>query len=79
MECGIYGWSCLILIVALAAIAVIAIAALLVNIFERKQEARNLFYRVVDLNDTIDDPAVWGKDFPLKYDLYLRRKGAAGK
>ena len=49
-----------------------AITALLVNIFERKQEARNPFYRVVELNDTIDDPAVWAKNFPMQYDLYLR-------
>src|SRR6478672_13696461 len=62
----------LALVVALAALATVAIAALLVNIFERKQEARNPFYRVVELNDTIDDPAVWGKNFPLQYDLYLR-------
>jgi nitrite reductase (cytochrome c-552) len=62
----------LALVVALTALATIAIAALLVNIFERKQEARNPFYRVVDLNDTIDDPAIWGKDFPMQYDLYLR-------
>jgi len=59
-------------VVALATLSTVAIAALLVNIFERKQEARNPFYRVVDLNDTIDDPAVWGKDFPMQYDLYLR-------
>jgi nitrite reductase (cytochrome c-552) len=62
----------LALVVALAALATVAIAALLVNIFERKQEARNPFYRVVELNDTIDDPAVWGKNFPMQYDLYLR-------
>ncbi|HEU5404151.1 MAG TPA: ammonia-forming cytochrome c nitrite reductase subunit c552 [Terriglobales bacterium] len=62
----------LVAVVALTAIAVVAITALLVNIFERKQEARNPFYRVVELNDTIDDPATWGKDFPLQYDLYLR-------
>jgi len=24
------------------------------------------------LNDTIDDPAMWSKDFLLQYDLYLR-------
>src|SRR6201993_1167723 len=59
-------------VVALAALATIAIAALLVNIFERKQEAKNPFYRVVELNDTIDDPAIWGKNFPMQYDLYLR-------
>lgn len=58
--------------VALAAIAAVAITALLINIFERKQEAKNPFYRVVELNDTIDDPAIWGKNFPLQYDLYLK-------
>lgn len=62
----------LIAVVVLAAIAAVAVTALLVNIFERKQEAKNPFYRVVELNDTIDDPAVWGKNFPLQYDLYLR-------
>jgi nitrite reductase (cytochrome c-552) len=56
----------------MAAIAAIAVAALLVNIVEHKQEAKNPFYRVVELNDTIDDPAIWGKDFPMQYDLYLR-------
>ena len=59
-------------VVILAAIATVAVTALLINIFERKQEAKNPFYRVVELNDTIDDPAMWGKDFPLQYDLYLR-------
>jgi nitrite reductase (cytochrome c-552) len=47
-------------------------AALLINIFERKQEARNPFYRVVELNDETSDPAIWGKNFPLQYDAYLR-------
>ncbi|HEX7287228.1 MAG TPA: ammonia-forming cytochrome c nitrite reductase subunit c552 [Candidatus Angelobacter sp.] len=62
----------LLLTVVLAAIAVFAITALLINIFERKQEARNPFYRVVELNDTVSDPAVWGKNFPMQYDLYMR-------
>jgi nitrite reductase (cytochrome c-552) len=62
----------LTLTIALAALAVFAITALLINIFERKQEARNPFYRVVELSDSIDDPAVWGKNFPMQYDLYLR-------
>ena len=58
--------------IGFAALAAIAIAALLVNIFEHKQEARNPFYRVVELNDTIEDPAIWGQNFPMQYDLYLR-------
>ena len=46
--------------------------ALLTNIFERKQEARNPFFRVVELTDDTHDPAVWGKNFPPQYDSYLR-------
>lgn len=46
--------------------------AMLINIFERKQEAKTPFYRVVELTDEIDDPAVWGKNFPLQYDGYRR-------
>jgi len=55
-----------------SALAVVGIAALLLNIFQRRQEATQPFYRVVMLNDTIDDPAVWGKNFPLQYDGYRR-------
>jgi nitrite reductase (cytochrome c-552) len=56
----------------LAAVAAAAIIALLVNIFERKQEAKNPFFRVVELTDETVDPAIWGKNFPLQYDAYLQ-------
>jgi nitrite reductase (cytochrome c-552) len=55
-----------------SAIAAAAVTALLVNIFERKQEAKNPFFRVVELTDDTVDPAAWGKNFPLQYDSYLR-------
>lgn len=55
-----------------SAVAALAVAALLVNIMERKQEAKNPFYRVVELDDETSDPAVWGKNFPLQYDGYKR-------
>ena len=61
-----------ILVAFVSALAAVGGAALLVNIMERKQEARNPFYRVVDLDDETDDPAVWGKNFPLQYDGYRR-------
>jgi nitrite reductase (cytochrome c-552) len=62
-----------ILITALAAtLAAIGGMALLLNIFERRQEGKNPFFRVVELNDEIEDPAVWGKNFPLQYDDYRR-------
>ena len=59
-------------IVGLAVLATIIGVALLMNIFERKQEARNPFYRVVELTDDTEDPAVWGKNFPFQYDDYKR-------
>jgi nitrite reductase (cytochrome c-552) len=61
-----------VLIAVLAALLALGATALLVNIFQRQQEARNPFYRVVELNDDIVDPAVWGKNFPLQYDGYKR-------
>jgi nitrite reductase (cytochrome c-552) len=55
-----------------AALAAAGVTALLVNIFERKQEAKNPFFRVVDLTDETEDPAVWGRNFPQQYDGYKR-------
>src|SRR5688572_9890001 len=54
------------------AVITAGVTALLVNIFEHKQEARNPFYRVVELDDETQDPAIWGKNFPLQYDGYRR-------
>jgi nitrite reductase (cytochrome c-552) len=65
-------WFWIFLTAVIAAIAAVGGAALLVNIVARKQEARNPFYRVVDLTDETTDPGLWGKNFPLQYDGYLR-------
>ncbi len=62
----------LLLFSTVAVIAAAGATALLVNIFERKQEAKNPFFRVVEVTDDTDDPAVWGKNFPLQFDLYRR-------
>jgi nitrite reductase (cytochrome c-552) len=59
-------------LLALTALAAAAVTGLLVNIMERKQEAKNPFFRVVELTDETEDAAVWGKNFPLQYDAYLR-------
>ena len=56
----------------LAAAGAVLGMILLVSIFERKQEARNPFFRVVELTDDTEDPAVWGKNFPQQYDGYRR-------
>jgi len=65
--------SKLVVAVAIGAALVAAgTVALLVSVFERKGEARNPFYRVVELTDDTVDPAVWGKNFPLQFDGYKR-------
>jgi nitrite reductase (cytochrome c-552) len=56
----------------LSAAAAVGVTALLVNIMERKQEAKNPFFRVVELDDETTDPAIWGKNFPLQYDDYKK-------
>ena len=61
-----------IAIALLSATAAILVTALLVNIFTRQQEAQTPFFTVVQLNDEIEDPALWGKNFPMQYDGYLR-------
>jgi nitrite reductase (cytochrome c-552) len=68
------GWSRnAVLALSLAtALAAAAAAALLVNIMERKEEGRNPHFRVVELTDETEDPAVWGQNFPQQYDGYLR-------
>ena len=58
--------------VGIAALVAIGGLALLVSIMEHKQEAKNPFFRVVELTDDTEDPAVWGKNFPLQYDDYKR-------
>ena len=67
-----FSGSWLVLAAVVAAVVTLGLAALLTNIFERQQEARNPFYRVVELTDTTVDPAIWGQNFPLQYGDYLR-------
>jgi nitrite reductase (cytochrome c-552) len=65
-------WTWMIVVFVLVVGITAGLTALLVNIFEHKQEARNPFYRVVALTDETVDPAIWGKNFPLQYDGYRR-------
>ena len=45
-------------------------AALLVNIFERKQEAKVTTTRLVEVTRDTTDPAKWGVNWPKQYDGY---------
>lgn len=59
-------------LVLIAAVGAVIGMFVLVSIIERKQEARNPFFRVVPLTEDTEDPAVWGKNFPSQYDGYRR-------
>jgi nitrite reductase (cytochrome c-552) len=67
-----FGPRTALLLAALAALVTAGVVALLVSIFERRQEARNPFFRVVEITDDTLDPAIWGKNFPHQYDTYTR-------
>jgi len=56
--------------VGMAALGTAVGAGLLVNIFERKQEAKSPFFRVAELTEETDDPEVWGRNFPQHYADY---------
>ncbi len=68
----VYNFKVVALVAFLASVFAILGIALLTNIFERKQEGKNQFFRVVEITDDTVDPEIWGKNFPLQYDGYKR-------
>src|SRR5262245_60032246 len=52
------------------AIASALITALLMNIFERKSEAKNPYVRLVEVNENDTDPQKWGVNWPKQYESY---------
>lgn len=68
----LYSFKIVALVAIVAFIAAILGVAFLTNIMQRKQEAMNPFFRVVELTDDTVDPEIWGKNFPLQYDGYKK-------
>ena len=54
------------------AIATFAATMLLMNIRERKEEARQPYLSLANLTEDTVEPAEWGKTFPREYDGYKR-------
>ena len=61
----------LISTILVVAAATALVTALLVNIFERKSEARNPYVRLTEVTEDTTDPAKWGINWPKQYDSYL--------
>ena len=58
--------------ILVTAAATFGVVALLMNISERKQEAKQHYLKLVELDEDTIDPAEWGKNFPRQYDSYKR-------
>jgi nitrite reductase (cytochrome c-552) len=65
-------WLLVILGFAGVAGLTVLLLALLTNIFERKQEARQPFVRVVEVTEDTMDPKAWGQNWAFQYDTYLK-------
>jgi nitrite reductase (cytochrome c-552) len=64
-----------LMVVAIAgvcAVLVFLVTGLLTSIFERKQEAKNPYVRLVEVNEDTTDPAAWGVNWSRQYDDYKR-------
>lgn len=64
-------WVYVITIVAIAA-ATFAVILLMQNIALRKEESKQVVFQVTNIDESVIDPAEWGKNFPRQYDSYLR-------
>ncbi|MEA2735264.1 MAG: hypothetical protein QOE14_1715 [Humisphaera sp.] len=62
----------LVVAMVFSAVVTFGLVALLTNIFERKQEARDPYVRLVDVDDNTTDPAKWGTNWPRQFDGYSR-------
>jgi len=60
------------LIAGICAVAVFLVAGLLTSIFQRKQEAKNPYVRLVEVKEETTDPAAWGINWAREYDDYKR-------
>jgi nitrite reductase (cytochrome c-552) len=65
-------WPMLVGVALVAALLAAGITALLVNIIERKTEAKQQFVRLVEVDESTVDAKVWGVNWPREYDSYLR-------
>ena len=62
----------LLLSTTLSATLVGVIGVVLKDVMQKKGEASAVYPQIVTISDQIDDPAVWGVNFPHQYAAYLK-------
>ncbi len=65
-------WLFLAGLLAAVALVTIAVTALLITIFQHRQEARTPFVRVVEVDEGTSDPIPWSMNWPRQFDTYRR-------
>ncbi|GAA1398962.1 ammonia-forming cytochrome c nitrite reductase subunit c552 [Luteococcus peritonei] len=50
----------------------LVIAALLVDVAKKQNEAEVPYFEAVKITDDTVDPAVWGKNFPIQYEMFKK-------
>jgi nitrite reductase (cytochrome c-552) len=67
-----------IAVILIVAVATAAVLWVLDSIDDRKEEARQTVFKIVNLTEQMADPAEWGKNFPRQYDSYQRASELTG-
>ncbi|TWT90159.1 Cytochrome c-552 precursor [Pseudobythopirellula maris] len=62
----------LLLVALVSGLACFFAGYMLLNIAERKHEALTPSVRVVEISNDTTDPELWGRNYPLQYDDYLK-------
>ncbi|MBK8026723.1 MAG: ammonia-forming cytochrome c nitrite reductase subunit c552 [Chloroflexi bacterium] len=62
-----------------AVVLTAGVAALLVNINQRQTEALQSPLRIVEIGEDELDPAVWGQNFPIHYEMFSRTEENYGR
>jgi len=65
----------LVAMLAAASLVTLAITMTLITMFEHKQDARSPYLRVVELDETSVDPALWAQNWPRHYEQYKSTAG----
>ncbi|NQT24227.1 ammonia-forming cytochrome c nitrite reductase subunit c552 [candidate division KSB1 bacterium] len=72
------GWVYILIFLG-SVIGTVLILMLLFNIREKKREALQYPFKVVEIGEDEIDPAVWGQNFPFEYDTFVQTKVDYGK
>src|SRR5690554_4246566 len=57
-------------LLVVVALVTFGVTALLVTIFEHRQEAQRPFVRLEEVDETTTDPVPWGINWPHQFDTY---------